>query len=101
VAGTMFGKKDPRLVRINDFRLEATLEGHLLLIYNIDTPGTIGAIGTCLGRNGLNISMMDVGQMFERGQNIIFLRTDTAVPKHVLQELLTLENVDVVQVLEL
>lgn len=49
----------------------------------------------------MNISMMDVGQMFERRQNIIFLRTDTAVPKHVVQELLTLENVDVVQVLEL
>ncbi len=101
VAGTMFGKQDPRLVRINDFRLEATLEGHLLLIYNIDTPGTIGAIGACLGRNGLNISLMNVGQMLERGQNIIFLRTDTPVPKHVVQELLTLENVNVVQVLEL
>jgi D-3-phosphoglycerate dehydrogenase / 2-oxoglutarate reductase len=101
VAGTIFGKKDPRLVRINDFRLEAAMEGHLVLIYNIDTPGTIGAIGTCLGRHNLNISMMDVGQVLERGQNIIFLRTDTPVPKHVVDELLAMENVNVVQVLEL
>mgnify|MGYP005847744929 CR=1 FL=1 len=101
VAGTIFGKKDPRLVRINDFRLEAAMEGHLVLIYNIDTPGTIGAIGTCLGRHNINISMMDVGQVLERGQNIIFLRTDTPVPKHVVNELLAMENVNVVQVLEL
>ncbi|HOV86197.1 MAG TPA: phosphoglycerate dehydrogenase [Syntrophobacteraceae bacterium] len=101
VAGTMFGKKDPRLVRINDFRLEAAMEGHLVLIYNIDTPGTIGAIGTCLGRHNINISMMDVGQVLERGQNIIFLRTDTSVPKHVVAELLSMENVNVVQRLEL
>jgi D-3-phosphoglycerate dehydrogenase len=101
VAGTIFGKKEPRMVRINDFRLEAALEGHLVLIYNIDTPGTIGAIGTCLGRHHINISMMDVGQVLERGQNIIFLRTDTPVPKHVADELLAMENVDVVQVLEL
>jgi len=101
VAGTMFGKKDPRLVRINDFRLEAAMEGHLVLIYNIDTPGTIGAIGTCLGRHNINISMMDVGQVLERGQNIIFLRTDTSVPKHVVTELLSMENVNVVQRLEL
>lgn len=101
VAGTIFGKKDPRLVRINDFRLEATMEGHLVLIYNIDTPGTIGAIGTCLGRHNINISMMDVGQVLERGQNIIFLRTDTPVPQHVVDELLAMENVNVVQVLEL
>jgi D-3-phosphoglycerate dehydrogenase / 2-oxoglutarate reductase len=97
VAGTMFGKKDPRLVRINDFRLEAAMEGNSLLIYNIDTPGTIGAIGTCLGRHNVNISMMDVGQVLERGENIIFLRTDTPVPQHVIQELLSLNNVNVVQ----
>lgn len=101
VAGTIFGKKDPRLVRINDFRLEAAMEGHLVLIYNIDTPGTIGAIGSCLGRHNINISMMDVGQVLERGQNIIFLRTDTPVPKPVVNELLAMENVNVVQVLEL
>ena len=100
VAGTMFGKKDQRLVRINDFRLEAAMEGNSLLIYNIDTPGTIGAIGTCLGRHQVNISMMDVGQVLERGQNIIFLRTDTTVPQHVIQELLSLDNVNVVQAIK-
>ncbi len=97
VAGTLFGKKDPRLVRINDFRLEAAMDGHSLLIYNIDTPGTIGAIGTCLGRHHINISTMDVGQVLERGENIIFLRTDTLVPQHVIEELLSLDNVNVVQ----
>ncbi|MCU0572722.1 MAG: phosphoglycerate dehydrogenase [Syntrophobacteraceae bacterium] len=101
VAGTIFGKKDLRVVRINDFRLEAATEGHVLLIYNIDTPGTIGAIGTCLGRHNINISMMNVGQILDRGQNIIFLRTDSPVPKNVVQELLAMDNVNVVQALEL
>jgi D-3-phosphoglycerate dehydrogenase len=101
VAGTIFGKKDLRVVRINDFRLEAATEGHVLLIYNIDTPGTIGAIGTCLGRHNINISMMNVGQILDRGQNIIFLRTDGPVPKNVVQELLAMDNVNVVQTLTL
>lgn len=97
VAGTIFGKRDARLVRINNFRLEAEMEGNLLLIYNIDTPGTIGAIGTCLGNHNINISMMDVGQVLEKGQNIILLRTDTPVPDHVIKELLSLKNVEYVQ----
>jgi len=101
VAGTILGKKEPRMVRINDFRLEAALEGHLLLIHNIDTPGTIGAIGTCLGRHNINISLMNVGQVLERGQNIIFLRTDTPVPAQVIEELLAMDNVDIVQAIEL
>jgi D-3-phosphoglycerate dehydrogenase len=73
------------------------MEGNLLLIYNIDTPGTIGAIGTCLGRHDINISMMDVGQVLEKGQNIILLRTDTPVPDEVIKELLEIRNVNVVQ----
>jgi len=94
VAGTMFGKKDPRLVRINDFRLEAAMEGNSLLIYNIDTPGTIGADRDVPGASSCqHLPMMDVGQVLERGQNIIFLRTDTPVPQHVIQELLSLNNV--------
>ncbi len=101
ISGTLFGKKEARLVRINDFRLEAGLEGHLCLIYNIDTPGTIGAIGTCLGRHRINISAMDVGQVIETGQNIVFLRTDTPVTKNVVDELLSMDNVNVVQVVKL
>jgi len=101
VSGTTFGKQDPRIVRVNDFRLEAPLEGHLLLIYNIDTPGTIGAIGTCLGRHRINIATMDVGQVIEQGQNIIMMRTDTPVPVEVQEELLGLGNVKFVQRLEL
>jgi D-3-phosphoglycerate dehydrogenase len=101
VSGTIFGRRDPRLVRINDFRVESVLEGHLLLIYNYDKPGTIGAIGTCLGRHRINIATMDVGQVMESGQNIILLRTDTPVPAEVQRELLGLENVLYVQRLEL
>jgi D-3-phosphoglycerate dehydrogenase len=101
VSGTIFGRRDPRLVRINDFRMESVLEGHLLLIYNHDKPGTIGAIGTCLGRNRINIATMDVGQVMESGQNIILLRTDSPVPPEVERQLLGLENVLYVQKLEL
>ena len=43
---------------------------------------------------------MDVGQVLERGENIIFLRTDTPVPQHVIQELLSMDNVNVVQAIK-
>ncbi len=43
VAGTLFGKNDPRVVRINNFRLELIPCGHLALIYNQDKPGPSAA----------------------------------------------------------
>jgi len=87
IAGTIFGKSEPRLVRINDFRLEAAPEGHLLLIQNNDSPGVIGLIGATLGKHDLNISRMQVGQEHRKGQNIVLLNTDTPVTDAVLDEL--------------
>jgi D-3-phosphoglycerate dehydrogenase len=93
VAGTIFGKYEPRLVQINKFRLEAIPEGHMLFIYNTDRPGVIGAIGTTIGSHKINIARMTVGQEKERGQNIILLTTDTPVTPECLQAVRDLPHV--------
>ena len=101
VSGTLFGKRDPRIVQINNFGLELIPEGHLALIYNQDKPGAIGSIGTTLGNHRINISRMQVGQDQDGENNIIFLRTDTSIPDPVLEELRALPLVNTVTPLEL
>lgn len=93
ISGTIFGKKEPRIVCINSFRLEAAPEGYMLLIQNIDRPGVIGAIGVTLGKHRINIARMQVGQEMERGRNIILLTTNIPVSKRVLNEILDLPHV--------
>ncbi len=90
VEGTIFGKDDARIVRINKFRLEVIPEGHLGLIHNVDKPGSIGSIGVTLGKHNINISRMMVGREEDGQRNIIFLRTDTPVPPVVVQEIIDL-----------
>ena len=101
VAGTIFGKYEPRLVRINKFRLEVIPEGHMLFIYNTDRPGVIGAIGNTIGKHSINIARMTVGQEKERGQNIILLTTDTPVTPECLADVRALEHVAMAYQLEL
>ncbi|MBU2430750.1 MAG: ACT domain-containing protein, partial [Proteobacteria bacterium] len=91
--GTIFGKDDARIVRINKFRLEVIPEGYLSLIHNVDKPGSIGAMGTTLGKHGINIARMMVGREDDGQRNIIFLRTDTPVPPEVVKEI---EDLDLV-----
>jgi D-3-phosphoglycerate dehydrogenase len=100
VAGTIYGKRDPRIVQIDSFGLELVPEGHLALIYNEDKPGAIGSIGTTLGRHDINISRMQVGQDQDGENNIIFIRTDTLIPDDVLAELRALPQVRTVTPLE-
>ncbi len=100
VAGTVFGKQDLRIVRINTFRLEMIPLGHMALIYNLDIPGSIGEIGTALGKHGINIGRMQVGQEEGGERNIIFLCTDTPISSDVVEELRNLKTVKTVTPLE-
>jgi D-3-phosphoglycerate dehydrogenase len=101
LAGTIFGRHEPRLVRINGFRLEAVPEGHMMFIYNTDKPGVIGAIGTTIGKHNINIARMTVGQEKDRGQNIILLTTDTPVTPECLADVRALPHVAYATPLEL
>ncbi len=94
LVGTVFGKNEPRLVRFNNFRLEALPSGPMLLVYNNDVPGVIGALGTELGKCGVNISRMTVGREIESKQNIILIGTDQLISTDVLERVRALENIN-------
>ncbi len=101
VAGTIFGKQEPRIVQINNFRLDAIPEGHLLYLMNEDKPGVIGQIGITIGEAGLNISRMHVGQEPAKKVNIILLCVDQPVPESLLRKLEKLPAIKMVKTLEL
>ena len=87
VAGTIFGRKNPRVVNINDFRLELEPVNRFVLIHNHDKPGAIGSIGSLLGDHNINISRMRVGQEEDSDKTMIFLRTDMLIPEDVIEQM--------------
>ncbi len=87
ISGTIFGKSLQRILRINNFYLEAIPEGHSLLIQNQNIPGVIGKIASVLGDHQINISRMQVGEEKEKKENVIFLTTSDLVPDDVVKEL--------------
>ncbi len=99
--GTIFGKDDARIVRINKFRLEVIPEGHLALIHNVDKPGSIGSMGVVLGKHKINIGRMTVGREEDGQRNIIVLKTDSPVPVEVVKEIEDLELVISMKTFEL
>ena len=101
VAGTVFGKSDSRIVKIDDFRIEIIPQGHLALIHNVDEPGAIGSIGNTLGDNNINISRMQVGKELTGANNIILIKTDSPMPKEVIEQIQSLPKVKRIKTLEL
>ncbi|HWO43192.1 MAG TPA: phosphoglycerate dehydrogenase [Candidatus Eisenbacteria bacterium] len=93
IEGAIFGSKNPRIVRVNGFYLEAVPEGYILILHNRDVPGVVGAVGTLLGKNGINIAGMELGRSEKGGNAISFIHVDDAVPKKALQELRALPQI--------
>ncbi|MGD9603769.1 MAG: phosphoglycerate dehydrogenase [Gammaproteobacteria bacterium] len=94
VEGTLFDERHPRLVRVNDYEIEAVLEGRLLMTRHADRPGVIGAIGEILGRAGINITRMQVGAAEGKERAIAVLGVSEAVGDDALAALSRIEAID-------
>ncbi len=101
VAGTVFGKHDLRIVRVNGFRLEAVPEGDLILCENDDAPGVMGRMGTALGEAGVNIARISLSRNAERKSAFSFLNVDSAPAAEVLESLRKLAHVRSVRAVRL
>jgi D-3-phosphoglycerate dehydrogenase len=100
---TVFGNSMPRLVSIDDYRMEAYLDGHMLFFTQDDMPGIIGKVGTVFGKHGVNIGQMSVGRVQQQqgGLAIGVLNLDSRPPQVALEELGSIDGIKKVQWIEL
>jgi D-3-phosphoglycerate dehydrogenase / 2-oxoglutarate reductase len=102
-SGTVFGiaagEREGRITEINDFRIEATPRGRMLVMHNRDVPGVIGRVGTILGEQGINISAFHLGRRERGGEAMAVIEIDAGVaPETIaalraLQEILTVREI--------
>lgn len=103
VGGTLFGNNMPRLIRLGDYRLEAYLDGNLLIFTHNDVPGIIGAVGTIFGNHRVNIAQMSVGRAGATpgGGAIGVLNLDSLPPQAAIDEVLRHKDIQSVKIIEL
>lgn len=93
VAGTVFSGGLPRLIQIKGVNMEAALGRHMLYVTNQDKPGFIGALGSLLGKSGINIANFNLGREKAGGDAICLVEVDADVPASVLAEIQALPHV--------
>jgi len=103
IAGTLFGNEMPRLVLVQDFRLEAYLDGILFIFHHDDVPGIIGSVGTIFGTHNVNIAQMSVGRAGGKpGSDAIgVLNLDSHPPQPAIDEVLAHEHIRSATVVQL
>ena len=89
LSGTLFGKSEPRLVRLDEYHFDAVPEGHMLFYVNDDVPGIIGQIGTAMGDHEVNIAQMSCGRRKLGGQALTILNVDDLITAEVVSDILS------------
>ena len=61
-AATQFGDGDYRIVEIDGFGIELSLEGIVVLYKNIDKPGMLAAVSSAMAERNINIAALSLGR---------------------------------------
>lgn len=96
--GTLLGKSQrPRVVGINGYEVESSLDRLLLLVSHRDVLGMVGMVGTVLARHQVNIANMSLGRTVLGGVVLTVLELDNPPPAEALAEIKRHEAVTRVQ----
>lgn len=99
--GAIRGRAEPRIVRINQFRVDVRPEGTLLMVISHDQPGVIGKVGQLLGEHGVNIAQMHVGGTPAEEIQMMVLNLDSSLPEAARSALDDLDLLQAVHVVDL
>jgi D-3-phosphoglycerate dehydrogenase len=101
VCGTLFADDDPRIVRIDGYRVDAIPHGHMMIARNDDAPGVLGLIGTVLGDHEINIAAMFNARETIGGEALTVYSLDQAVSPSIREQLLDDERVNEIRYIQL
>ena len=101
IAGALYGRRDPRIVQLDNFRVEIVPEGHMLFILNYDRPGVIGEVGQVLGAHQINIARMQCSREEKGGQALLIVGVDAPLPADVLRAITNAKNIISVKLVRL
>ena len=93
IAGAQF-EGDPRITRIDSFRVNMRPEGIFLVVTHQDRPGVIAAVSSLLARNDINIAGIELGRDRPRGHAVMLMEVDDPVPADLLEEIRVTAKLD-------
>ena len=94
LTGTVFGGTKLRIIEVDGFDVEFTPQGPVVVIFNDDKPGVIGAVGTVCGNNSINICTMGVGQKLKEQKATLAVSLDKEPDPKTIKELGNLDFVN-------
>ena len=89
------------MILLDEHRLEAYLDGILLIFAHDDIPGIIGSVGSIFGKHHVNIAQMSVGRAEPGSKAVGVLNLDGEPSADAISEIESHEHIHSVAVVQL
>jgi D-3-phosphoglycerate dehydrogenase len=89
--GTLFGRKFPRIIALDGYRMEMLPEGPLAILFCDDRPGVIGQVGAAFGAANINIASMTFGRKKSTKKAVLAVNLDSPATPEVIEKLKKLD----------
>lgn len=93
IEGTVHADGLPRVTNIEGRRFDMVPCGHMIALFNDDTPGMVGKVGDVLGRAKLNIDEMVIGHGDNDGVAMMIIKTNTVPTDELLEQLAAIDGI--------
>ena len=101
VSGSVM-RDESHIVQVNQFWIDIVpTGGYFLFCDHRDRPGLIGAVGNITGSADINISYMHLSRLKPRGEALMILALDEALPEAQRKEILALKDVYTAKVVKI
>lgn len=84
---------DARIIAIGKYKTDLVPEGNVILADHVNRPGIIGAVGTLLGKNNVNISSMQVGGANVGSDSLMILAVESVVSPEIMKEVASADGI--------
>ena len=100
IEGTVHADGLPRVTNIEGRRFDMVPSGHMITLFNNDTPGMVGKVGEVLGAGKVNIDEMVIGHGDDDGVAMMIIKTNTVPSNDLLTNLSNIDGVSKVAAAE-
>jgi len=101
LSGTVVGKNEPRIVGVDDIRVEIFMQGTILLTSVQDRPGLLGEMGQITATEGINIVAMTFGTKEDGKEAFSVLNLEKTPTRAALEKIRQIASVTSCKVIDL
>lgn len=93
ISGSVFGRNELRIVKIDNYLLEIKAEGNLLIYRNPDKPGMLSSVSSILADQNINIAGVSLGRSGREEEALTVISLDDRISDELINRISSINGI--------